>query len=113
MSGMLVFAAPAAVASPSPGGEEALWDGQTIPPLFGATESDVADSSIFCFEQDYNGNELTVDGGPFCDGAQEVYFAAVGNANDFGLGAAQTSVTIQNIDSVDAYVFFYVGNGNA
>ena len=50
--------------------------------------------------------------GPFCDGAQEVYFAAVGNGDDFGLGAAQTSVTIQNIDSVDAYVFFYVGNGN-
>jgi hypothetical protein len=112
LAGMLVFAAPAAVASPSPGGEEALWDGETIPPLFGANESDVADAAILCFGEDYDGNVLTVDGGPFCDGAQEVYFAAVGNGDDFGLGAAQTSVTIQNIDADDAYVFLYVGNGS-
>src|SRR4029077_8896383 len=78
----------------------------------GATESDVANQAILCFNLDYNGNVAVVPGGAFCDGAQEVYFAAVGNADDFGLGAAQTSVTIQNIDSVDAYVFFYVGNGN-
>ena len=58
----------------------------------------MADQAILCFQSDYNGNALTVDGGPFCDGAQEVYFAAVGSGDDFGLGAAQTSVTIQNID---------------
>ena len=63
LSGMLIFAAPAAVASPSPGGAEALWDGVTIPPLFGAIESDVADQAILCFQSDYYGNALTVDGG--------------------------------------------------
>jgi hypothetical protein len=72
----------------------------------------VANAALLCFAEDYDGNVLTVDGGPFCDGAQEVYFAAVGNGDDFGLGAAQTSVTIQNIDYVDAYVFLYVGNGD-
>jgi hypothetical protein len=112
LAGMLAYSAPAAVASPSPGGEEALWDGDTIPPLFGAIESDVANDAVLCFLEDYYGDAITVEGGPFCDGAQEVYFAAVGNGEDFGLGAAQTSVTIQNIDYVDAYIFFYVGNGD-
>ena len=99
LAGMLVFITPAAVASPSPGGEEAIWDGESWPPLFGGTESDVADA-------------LCGEFADLCDGAQEVYFAAVGNGDDFGLGAAQTSITIQNIDVDDAYVFFYVGNGD-
>ncbi|RIK41283.1 MAG: hypothetical protein DCC58_12715 [Chloroflexi bacterium] len=111
LAGMLVVTAPTAVASPSPGGDEALWDGSTIPPLFGAIDSPTANAAVLCFASDEYG-AVTVDGGPFCDGAQEVYYAAVGNAEDFGLGAAQTSVTVQNIDYDDAYVFLYVGNGN-
>ena len=84
-----------AAASPTPGGgNTASWDGTSIPPLFGSVESDAA-----------------YDFGPFADGAQEVYFPAVGNGEDFGLGAAQTSITVQNIDANDAYIFIYVGNG--
>ena len=108
---MLAYTAPAALASPSPGGEEALWDGETLPPLFGGFESDVANAAFLCFVSDETG-ELVLPGGAFCDGAQEVYFPAVGHADDFGLGAAHTSVTVQNIDVDDAYIFFYVGNGD-
>jgi hypothetical protein len=52
LAGMLVVSAPAVVASPSPGGEEALWDGDTLPPLFGAIESDVANQAVLCFASD-------------------------------------------------------------
>jgi hypothetical protein len=37
-----------------------------------------------------------------------VYFPAVGYDDDFGLGPAQTSVTVQNLDLDDAFVFLYV-----
>jgi len=46
------------------------------------------------------------------DGAQEVYFPWVYNNDDFGLGEADGSVSIQNLTHADGYVFFYVGNGN-
>ena len=46
------------------------------------------------------------------DGAQEVYFPWVYNNDNFGLGAADGSVSIQNLTKKDGYVFFYVGNGN-
>lgn len=45
-------------------------------------------------------------------GAQEVYFPWVYNNDNFGLGEANGSVTVQNLTEVDGYVFFYVGNGN-
>jgi len=45
-------------------------------------------------------------------GAQEVYFPWVSNDDNFGLGEADSSVTIQNLTYEDGYVFFYVGNGN-
>jgi len=46
------------------------------------------------------------------DGAQEVYFPWVYNNDDFGLGEADGSVSIQNLTETDGYVFFYVGNGD-
>ena len=45
-------------------------------------------------------------------GAQEVYFPWVYNNDDFGLGEADGSVTIENLTHEDGYVFFYVGNGD-
>jgi fimbrial isopeptide formation D2 family protein/uncharacterized repeat protein (TIGR01451 family) len=50
--------------------------------------------------------------GPFADGAQEVYYAAVGNADDFGMGAAQTSITVQNLDVLDGYIYVFTGTGS-
>jgi hypothetical protein len=93
LTGMLVTTATTAFASPPPsGGEAAFWDGTTNCFFrFGPNESD------FAF----------VDG-PFADGAQEVYFPAVGNDDDFGLGPADTSITVQNIDIDDAYIFIFV-----
>jgi len=45
-------------------------------------------------------------------GAQEVYFPWVGNDDDFGLGAADSVVTIQNLTGVDGYVYLYRGTGS-
>ncbi len=45
-------------------------------------------------------------------GAQEVYFPWVYNNDNFGLGEADGSVSIQNLTHSDGYVFFYVGNGD-
>lgn len=42
----------------------------------------------------------------------EIYFAAVGNGEDFGLGAAQTSITVQNIDDEDGFIFIFRGTGD-
>jgi hypothetical protein len=92
------------------GGDVAIWDGETFPGLFGAIESDVANDAFLCYSNVAGGTTF-VNGGPGCDGSQEVYFPAVSNGGDIGLGASQTSVTVQNIDVDDAYVFFYVGNG--
>jgi hypothetical protein len=91
ISMMMVGTVATVSASPSPGGEEAEWDGSTNPVLFGSRETDMS------------------GGNPFADGAQEVYFAAVGNTNGSPLGQANTSVTVQNIDIEDAYIFFWVG----
>lgn len=43
-------------------------------------------------------------------GAQEVYFPWVGNDDDFGLGPADSVVTIQNLTAVDGYVYLYTGD---
>lgn len=88
---MLVGTAATTFASPPPsGGAAAVWDGTAPPGPLGAVESDATLS-------------LAVDG------AQEIYFASVANGVDFGLGAASTSITVQNIDEDDAYAFFWVG----
>jgi hypothetical protein len=73
------------------GGTPAYWDGDTLIGFFGANESD----------------DVLFD--PFLDGAQEVYFASVCNTVDMGLGAGSGSITVQNIDVDDAYIFIYVG----
>ncbi len=88
-------------AAPNPsGGLEAEWDGDSLPPLFGANPSDDVCAQFGC----------VFGGGVFDDGAQEVYFPAVGNADESaGLGAAQTSITVQNLSVDDAYIFIYVG----
>ncbi len=76
---MLAALAVTTSAAPNPsGGDEAYWDGDTLP------------------EQIYAPNE--------------VYFPAVGNADEStGLGAAQTSITVQNLEVDDAYIFIFVG----
>ncbi len=76
---MLAALAVTTSAAPNPsGGDEAYWDGDTLP------------------EQIYAPNE--------------VYFPAVGNADEStGLGAAQTSITVQNLEVNDAYIFIFVG----
>ncbi len=98
---MLAALAVTTSAAPNPsGGFEAEWDGDSIPPLFGATPSDDFCAVFGCVFKD----------GAFDDGAQEVYFPAVGNADEStGLGAAQTSITVQNLSVDDAYIFIYVG----
>ncbi len=98
---MLAALAVTTSAAPNPsGGDEAYWDGDSIPPLFGATPSDDFCAVVGCIFWD----------GAFDDGAQEVYFPAVGNADEStGLGAAQTSITVQNLSVDDAYIFIYVG----
>ena len=98
---MLAAFAVTTSAAPNPsGGDEAEWDGDSIPPLFGATPSDDICAVFGCDFFD----------GAFDDGAQEVYFPSVGNADEStGLGAAQTSITVQNLSVDDAYIFVYVG----
>ena len=103
LTSMLAVVAPATAAPNPSGGNPATWDGDSIPPLFGSTASD-----DFCavFGCEFVGP----DAGAFDDGAQEVYFPAVGNADEStGLGAAQTSITVQNLSVDDAYIFVYVG----
>jgi len=46
------------------------------------------------------------------DGAQEIYFPWVYNDDNFGLGDANGTVSIQNLTHADGYVFFYIGNGD-
>jgi hypothetical protein len=90
----MMFAGLAGTASagqnPS-GGTPAYWDGDTLIGFFGPIESD----------------DVNFD--PWLDGAQEVYFASVCNMVDMGLGSGMTSITVQNIDVDDAYIFIYVG----
>ncbi len=98
---MLAALAVTTTAAPNPApGVEAEWDGDSIPPLFGASPSDDVCALFGC----------VFGSGVFDDGAQEVYFPAVGNADESaGLGETQTSITIQNLNVDDAYVFIYVG----
>ena len=42
----------------------------------------------------------------------ECYFASVGNGDDFGLGAAQTSITIQNLSGEEGVAYILVGTGD-
>ena len=42
----------------------------------------------------------------------ECYFASVGNGDDFGLGAAQTSITVQNLDDEEGVAYILVGTGD-
>ena len=74
MTGLVTSAS----ASPNPGGGlTAVWDTNAFPPIFGAIESATACAAF---------GGCTIDAA-FADGAQEVYFPAVGNGDDFGLGA--------------------------
>jgi hypothetical protein len=42
----------------------------------------------------------------------ECYFASVSNGEDFGLGASQTSITVQNLDDEEGTVYILVGTGD-
>jgi hypothetical protein len=42
----------------------------------------------------------------------ECYFASVGNGEDFGLGAAQTSITVQNLSDEIGVAYIFVGTGD-
>ncbi len=92
---MLAALAVTTSAAPNPsGGDEAVWDGDTLPEFYGPFASD----------------DLFVQDLAEVDGIQEVYFPAVGNADEStGLGAAQTSITVQNLEVDDAYIFIFVG----
>jgi len=102
LTGMLAATASTAFASPPPsGGSAAYWDGTTA-----------------CFfRTGQNESDVAFVGGPFADGANEVYFPAVGYDNgDMGLvdangdpTTASTSITVQNIDENDAYIFIFDG----
>src|SRR5690606_37891546 len=46
------------------------------------------------------------------DGSQEVYFPWVGNNDDFGLGEADSSITLQNLTMDAGYVYIYYGTGS-
>ena len=48
----------------------------------------------------------------FTADTNECYFASVSNGEDFGLGASQTSITVQNLDSVGGVVYIFVGTGD-
>jgi len=45
-------------------------------------------------------------------GTQEVYFPWVYNTDNFGLGDADGSVTVQNLSNSGGYVYFFVGNAD-
>lgn len=45
-------------------------------------------------------------------GAQEVYFPWVGNADSFGLGEADSAITLQNLTGASGYVYIYYGTGS-
>jgi hypothetical protein len=102
LTSMLAVTAGTAFASPPPsGGNAAYWDGTT---------------DCF-FRNGPNESNVAYPFGPFADGANEVYFPAVGNAfGDMGLVdangdavTAMTSITVQNIDVNDAYIFIFDG----
>ncbi len=43
-------------------------------------------------------------------GNNTVFYPWVANDDDFGLGAADTSISVQNVEGVDAQIFIYVGD---
>src|SRR5690606_26537026 len=47
----------------------------------------------------------------FLSGNNTIYYPWVANDDDFGLGAADTSISIQNLEDIDTTIAIYVGNG--
>jgi len=41
-----------------------------------------------------------------------IYYPWVANDDDFGLGPADTSITIQNLEALDTYIYIYKGTGD-
>jgi len=48
----------------------------------------------------------------FTGDVNECYFASVSNGEDFGLGASQTSITVQNLDDEEGVAYILVGTGD-
>ncbi len=51
------------------------------------------------------------NGAGFLDGNNVIYYPWVANGEDFGLGASQTAITIQNLEDQDAAISIFVGDG--
>jgi len=51
------------------------------------------------------------DGAGFLDGNNTIFYPWVANDDDFGLGAADTSISVQNLEDEDTTIYIYVGNG--
>jgi hypothetical protein len=48
----------------------------------------------------------------FTGDVNECYFASVSNGEDFGLGASQTSITVQNLSDEEGVAYILVGTGD-
>src|SRR5690606_32742635 len=48
----------------------------------------------------------------FRAGNNAIYFPWVANGDDFGLGGAETSISIQNLEDRDGQIYIYRGTGN-
>jgi len=48
----------------------------------------------------------------FTGDVNECYFASVSNGEDFGLGASQTSITVQNLSGEEGVAYILVGTGD-
>ena len=53
----------------------------------------------------------TVDPG-FLAGDNTIYYPWVANDDDFGLGDADTSISVQNLENRDSQIWIYTGNGD-
>jgi len=48
----------------------------------------------------------------FRAGSNAIYYPWVAHDDDFGLGGAQTSISVQNLEDRDGQIYIYRGNGN-
>ena len=53
-----------------------------------------------------------VDDPGLTDLQNSIYYPWVANDNEFGLGPADTSITIQNLEALDTYIYIYKGTGD-
>ena len=61
--------------------------------------------------QDWLDALIGAEGVGFLEGNNAIYYPWVANDDDFGLGAADTSISVQNLEDSDTVISIYVGNG--